>query len=201
MSTDSKRAVVKPLATMIAIAAVSAPGTALAQERAVAERSAAAGERPQANERAALEREYRQVREKVVKRFGLRKAGRDLVRDGVEERDGDERKARKAEVLESIELMRGWLAPGETATRAPSEAVSGATTAAAGAPTSVIECESGGDYGAVNPAGYYGAYQFDQGTWDAYAPEGYAGTNPAGAPPAVQDAAAAAVPYDAWPNC
>ena len=65
----------------------------------------------------------------------------------------------------------------------------------------MIECESGGDYGAVNPAGYYGAYQFDQGTWDAYAPAGYAGTNPASAPPEVQDAAAAAVPYDAWPNC
>jgi hypothetical protein len=25
--------------------------------------------------------------------------------------------------------------------------------------------------------------------------------NPAEAPPEVQDAAAAAVPYDAWPNC
>ncbi len=72
----------------------------------------------------------------------------------------------------------------------------------AGAPTSARrQCESGGDYGAVNPAGYYGAYQFDQGTWDAYAPDGYAGSNPASAPPEVQDAAAAAVPYDAWPNC
>ena len=58
-----------------------------------------------------------------------------------------------------------------------------------------------GSHTAVNPAGYYGAYQFDQSTWDAYAPSGYQGTNPAAAPPAVQDQAAASVPYDAWPNC
>ena len=64
-----------------------------------------------------------------------------------------------------------------------------------------LQCESGGSYTAVNPAGYYGAYQFDQSTWDAYAPSGYQGTNPAAAPPAVQDQAAASVPYDAWPNC
>lgn len=64
-------------------------------------------------------------------------------------------------------------------------------------------CESGGSggYSADTGNGYYGAYQFDQTTWDAYAPEGYAGTNPASAPPEVQDAVAAAVPYDAWPNC
>jgi Transglycosylase-like domain len=53
----------------------------------------------------------------------------------------------------------------------------------------------------VNPAGYYGAYQFDQSTWDAYAPSGYQGVNPAEAPPSVQDATAASVPYDAWPSC
>ncbi|UJA21854.1 hypothetical protein HJD18_05085 [Thermoleophilia bacterium SCSIO 60948] len=70
-----------------------------------------------------------------------------------------------------------------------------------GAPTEVIECESGGDYSANTGNGYYGGYQFDQSTWDAYAPEGYAGTLPSEAPPEVQDAAAAAVPYDAWPNC
>ena len=29
--------------------------------------------------------------------------------------------------------------------------------------------ESAGDYGAVNPAGYYGAYQFSQPTWDVTA--------------------------------
>lgn len=64
-------------------------------------------------------------------------------------------------------------------------------------------CESGGSggYAADTGNGFFGAYQFDQSTWDAYAPEGYDGMNPATAPAAVQDAAAAAVPYDAWPNC
>lgn len=64
-------------------------------------------------------------------------------------------------------------------------------------------CESGGSggYTADTGNGYYGAYQFDQQTWDAYAPDSYGGTNPAAAPSEVQDAAAAAVPYDAWPSC
>lgn len=193
MNVPSRRSAVKPLSAMIAIAVAATPAGAAAQERGKAERAGA--DRPE------HVREYKQVRAKVVKRFGTKKAGRHIVRDGYRENDGDVRSARKAEVVESTELMRGWLAP-EPAGEAPAATASTTTEAStAGAPTSVIECESGGDYGAVNPAGYYGAYQFDQGTWDAYAPDGYAGTNPAEAPPEVQDAAAAAVPYDAWPNC
>jgi Transglycosylase-like domain len=89
-------------------------------------------------------------------------------------------------------------------TTAPSTAATSATAGYAGgaiASSSTAQCESGGSYTAVNPAGYYGAYQFDQQTWDAYAPSGYQGVNPASAPPAVQDQAAANVPYDAWPSC
>lgn len=185
----------KPLATLIALAAVATPATAEAKFRSAADVRADAAQ-------PGYEREYRQVREKVVKRFSVKKAGRDLIRHGVEQKDGDVRPPRKGEVVESTDLMKGWLAPAGGAADAATGGVSSdVSAAAAGAPTSVIECESGGDYGAVNPAGYYGAYQFDQGTWDSYAPDGYAGTNPASAPPAVQDAAAAAVPYDAWPNC
>ena len=33
---------------------------------------------------------------------------------------------------------------------------------------SIAECESGLDPSAVNPAGYYGLFQFDQTTWAAY---------------------------------
>jgi hypothetical protein len=69
------------------------------------------------------------------------------------------------------------------------------------ASSSTIQCESGGNYSTDTGNGYYGAYQFDQSTWDAYAPSGYAGTNPADAPPSVQDQTAASVPYDAWPSC
>lgn len=69
--------------------------------------------------------------------------------------------------------------------------------------SSIRACESqgSGGYGADTGNGYYGGYQFDQGTWDAYAPPGYAGTNPAQAPPAVQDQAAANAPRSSWPNC
>jgi hypothetical protein len=206
---------VKPLATMIAIAAAAAP--AVAHGKGLPVTTAAeqgAQSKPVADKRAGnglanYERAYIEVRRKVVKRFDAETAGRNIVRDGYRERGGEVREARKGEVVESTELMRSWLGGGEvtavaedTATETETETeTTGGGYETAGAPTSVIECESGGDYGAVNPAGYYGAYQFDQSTWDAYAPSEYAGTNPAQAPPAVQDAAAANVDYDAWPNC
>jgi hypothetical protein len=66
---------------------------------------------------------------------------------------------------------------------------------------SIAACESGGDPGAVNPAGYYGKYQFDPGTW---ASVGGAG-NPAEAPEAEQDMRAAMLYQrtggSAWPVC
>lgn len=67
------------------------------------------------------------------------------------------------------------------------------------ASNSTVMCESGGDYSANTGNGYYGGYQFDSGTWDAYGDPAYGEANEA--PAAVQDAAAASVPYDAWPNC
>lgn len=197
----------KPFAAMIAAAAVAAP--AVAEGKAVEPKGdgkpskAAQAKTPYEK---AYERDYIKVRRKVVKRFDAETAGRNIVRDGYRTNDGDVREARKGEVVESTELMSSWLQPAQSAEPAPAETAKSTATGTtsyetSGAPTSVIECESGGDYGAVNPAGYYGAYQFDQQTWDAYAPSGYAGTNPAQAPPEVQDAAAASVPYDAWPNC
>jgi len=148
----------------------------------------------------AYEKRYLELRQKFVKQVGLHEAGRNIVRDGYREKDGDIHPATQAEVVASTKRMNESLnppapAPTGTATTATTSYSSGAVS------SSTVACESGGDYTAVNPAGYYGAYQFDQGTWDAYAPSGYQGVNPAEAPPAVQDAAAAAVPYDAWPNC
>lgn len=64
-------------------------------------------------------------------------------------------------------------------------------------------CEGG--YTSVNPAGYYGAYQFTQSAWNANAPAGYSGINPTQAPPAVQDQAArnyyVKSGWRPWPNC
>jgi hypothetical protein len=151
------------------------------------------------------EKRYLEVRGKFVKRLGLREAGRNIVRNGYHEKDGDVHQATKAEVVASIKRMEASLNPPEpastttttTTTTEPTTSYSSGTAVS----SSTVACESGGDYTAVNPAGYYGAYQFDQSTWDAYAPSGYQGVNPAEAPPEVQDATAASVPYDAWPNC
>lgn len=141
------------------------------------------------------EKRYLRLYDRYAEEFGLEAIGRNIVIFGLNTEDGP-KEAPRAEVVVDAEMMAAALNP------APVETTEATTTeATTTAPSSVVECESGGDYGAVNPAGYYGAYQFDQQTWDAYAPSGYAGTNPASAPPSVQDQAAASVDYDAWPNC
>ena len=62
-------------------------------------------------------------------------------------------------------------------------------------------CESGGDYRAATGNGFYGAYQFDLGTWQGL---GFSG-RPSDAAPATQDAAArslqAARGWAPWPAC
>jgi soluble lytic murein transglycosylase-like protein len=65
----------------------------------------------------------------------------------------------------------------------------------------IAACESGGDPTAVNPAGYYGKYQFDLGTWASVGGTG----NPADASEAEQDYRAALLYSQAgsspWPVC
>jgi soluble lytic murein transglycosylase-like protein len=65
----------------------------------------------------------------------------------------------------------------------------------------IAACESGGDPAAVNPAGYYGKYQFDLGTWQRVGGSG----NPAEAPEAEQDMRAAmlyaSTGSNPWPVC
>ena len=65
----------------------------------------------------------------------------------------------------------------------------------------IAACESGGDPTAVNPAGYYGKYQFDAGTWASVGGSG----NPAAAPEAEQDYRASLLYSRAgsspWPVC
>ena len=154
---------------------------------------------PNTHQLTPYQKRYLNVRDDYVKEFSLKEAGRDIVSSGYLEQDGDVHEATKGEVNRSIDRMTAALHPATPATSTTTATTTSYTGSSAS--SSTVACESGGDYGAVNPAGYYGAYQFDQGTWDAYAPSGYQGTNPASAPPSVQDAAAASVPYDAWPNC
>jgi hypothetical protein len=62
-------------------------------------------------------------------------------------------------------------------------------------------CESGGNYAEDTGNGYYGAYQFNLGTWKSL---GYGGL-PSQAPPALQDQAARALQarrgWGQWPSC
>ncbi len=70
-------------------------------------------------------------------------------------------------------------------------------------------CESGGNYAAISPGGWYrGAYQFDFSTWDSVASRWMAhlvGTDPAAAAPTDQDLLASALyserGWQPWPNC
>ena len=79
---------------------------------------------------------------------------------------------------------------------------SGSTSAGGYASAATAACESGGNPSAVSADGQYrGKWQFDQQTWNAHAPPGWQGVDPAAAPESAQDQAAASVPYDAWPNC
>jgi hypothetical protein len=63
------------------------------------------------------------------------------------------------------------------------------------------QCESGGNYTSDNGDGYYGAYQFDAGTWQGL---GYDGTANQ-APPATQDEAVERLwsrsGWAPWPAC
>ena len=63
-------------------------------------------------------------------------------------------------------------------------------------------CESSGNIHAIGWHGIYrGKWQFDQTTWNRFAPPGWKGADPAYAPEWVQDWTAEHVTYDAWPNC
>jgi resuscitation-promoting factor RpfA len=76
-----------------------------------------------------------------------------------------------------------------------------ASPASADVFANIRACESGGNYATNTGNGYYGAYQFTQGTWNSL---GYSGV-PSDASPATQDAAAAQLAarsgFGQWPVC
>jgi soluble lytic murein transglycosylase-like protein len=63
---------------------------------------------------------------------------------------------------------------------------------------SVATCESNLDPHAVNAAGYYGLFQFDTTTWNAY---GYGSIYDATAQARTAARLLAAGQYSRWPNC
>lgn len=84
---------------------------------------------------------------------------------------------------------------------APAPEESSGSTETSGSLDQIRQCESGGDYGAVSPEGYGGAYQFDQQTWESVGGSG----SPASAPPAEQDKRAQMLLEQSgtspWPVC
>jgi hypothetical protein len=81
-----------------------------------------------------------------------------------------------------------WPSASPSATR--TVATSSSSTGHYSVPASIVMCESGGDYHAVNPStGAGGAYQILPSTWTSYGGTGL----PQDAPPAEQDAIAAKI--------
>ena len=180
-------------AAVLGIALIGAPAVAQADNNGAAgyERAIKAG---LANgDYKPYEKEYLRLYDRFADEFGVQQAGRNVVLFGaLTEKGVDD--ASRDRVTTDADEFRAALNPAPVET---TEAA--ATTEYSGAASSTVQCESGGDYGANTGNGYYGGYQFDSGTWDAYGDPSYAEANEA--PPAAQDAAAASVPYDAWPSC
>lgn len=106
------------------------------------------------------------------------------------------RRARRQAERERLRARRERRrARGAAAWDAGAQGVPGSTLGA------IAACESGGDPGAVNPAGYYGKYQFDIATWQSVGGSG----NPAQASEAEQDHRAGLLYSRAgsspWPVC
>ena len=138
------------------------------------------------------------------------KPGRNVVRDGVKERDGDVRLAGARDVKKSVRVLKRMTAPQPSADSSTSSGgvstSSTGSTGSGGAPNgqlqSIAACESGGDPSAVGGGGAYrGKYQFDQQTWASVGGSG----DPAAAPEAEQDQRAAKLLSQngagQWPVC
>lgn len=149
-------------------------------------------------------KDYLHAYHKVVSKLGVESAGRNIQLDGYRQNNGNVRIATRPELEASTGRLSALVAPTSIPTVTTSQAVTTAPVASStayssGVGNSTVQCESGGNYAINTGNGYYGGYQFDSGTWDAYGDSAYGEASDA--PPAVQDAAAASVPYDAWPNC
>lgn len=121
----------------------------------------------------------------VVKKFGKRAPGRNVCRDGVKGSDGKVRPARYVTKKRYLLALRALNTPlPMTVAGSPRVPPAGtATPRAGGHLASIRACESGGNYSTSTGNGFYGAYQFDMGTWASVGGSG----NPANASPAEQD--------------
>lgn len=169
----------------------------------------AAGEVPRADCPSVLFKTANAERKKVVRKHGVRAAGRDIVRYGVRWRGRVRSAACHTVRVYRRQLIQLRTPPRystltRTATppgRAPA-GVRSASVAAGGTLSSIAACESGGNPRAVSLTGRYrGKYQFDYGTWASVGGSG----DPAAASEAEQDMRAAALyarrGAAPWPVC
>jgi hypothetical protein len=156
----------------------------------------------------------KQMRNKVVMKFGQDAAGRDIVKYGVRFVAADHSKQTRRAKLSELRRYKDQLAriahpTLRLLTRTvgpPSQRPAGVQTASARAPAggvlaAIRQCESGGNYSTDTGNGFFGAYQFTQSTWASVGGSG----NPAAASPAEQDKRAAML-HDQqgaspWPVC
>lgn len=110
----------------------------------------------------------------------------------------------KQQRIERREARQAAAAEASAAEAAPTSGSSGASVGGSASPAldSIAQCESGGDYSAVDSSGtYHGAYQFDQSTWESVGGSG----SPSAASPAEQDRRAQMLMEQSgsspWPNC
>lgn len=140
-----------------------------------------------------LEQKYTDLRVVVVKRFGVRTAGRNIRRQGIRTPKGRVIEAKPRHLSRSIRTFRRWLAPPAPPVK-QGDKISASPAYAGGKwaiPAGIVMCESGGNYHAVNAggSGAGGAYQIMPSTWAAHGGKGL----PQNAPPAEQDRIAAQI--------
>ena len=138
-------------------------------------------------------RTYSALWHAVRHQHGVRAPGRNIRRYGIRTETGHVRVASASEVSRSIRTFRRWLAPPSPAARR-GDRISANPAYAGGRwaiPASIVMCESGGNYHAVNAggSGAGGAYQIMPSTWAAHGGHGL----PQNAPPAEQDRIAASI--------
>lgn len=140
-----------------------------------------------------LKHTYEHYYWKASHKIGRQHVGRNIVRRGIRTKHGAHPASRK-HIARSIRTFKRWLAPPPAPIRRNDRSSASAAPAYAGGgysiPRSIVMCESGGNYRAVNPSsGAGGAYQILPSTWQAYGGTG----SPQNASPAEQDRIAAKV--------
>src|SRR5262245_63212014 len=136
--------------------------------------AAQAVSKPDPSHRDKLISRYELLYDRVQNAFGTTAPGRNITQDGIRDRVP----APNRRIAKSIRVMRVMLAPPPVPSKPqPQQAGSsgGSVVSGGGAGgdlASIRQCESGSNYQTNTGNGYFGAYQFDQSTWEAAGGEG-----------------------------